>query len=179
VSKPPITYTLPSVAVAAAWSYRGVSIIGGDPAAHTPTTQVCPAAQALAHAPQLRASVLRSASHPVALMPSQSPRPAVHASPQRPATHDTVAPAVPDPPHTTPHAPQLRTSAPTSVSQPLVARPSQSPKPAAQEATAQRPAAQVIVAFVPVQRTPHAPQFVMLVAVATSQPLVHVPSQLA
>jgi hypothetical protein len=65
-----------------------------------------------------------------------------------------------------------------STSQPLVATPSQLAKPAAQEATAQRPAAQAIVALAPTQRTPHAPHWLTSVAVATSQPLVHEPSQL-
>jgi hypothetical protein len=64
------------------------------------------------------------------------------------------------------------------VSQPLTGLPSQSPAPALQLATVQRPRAHPAVALGGLQALPHAPQEAGLVARPVSQPLAALPSQL-
>lgn len=102
--------------------------------------------------------VRRSVSQPFSVSPSQSPMPAGHVESQSPPEH-TPAPPVAGGGHTVPHAPQLNASFESSVSQPLSARPSQSPKPPMHSATRHAPAMQTTVALGRLQRTPHPPQF--------------------
>jgi hypothetical protein len=59
-----------------------------------------------------------------------------------------------------PHAPQLLTSATSDFSQPLLSVPSQLPKFGAHVLILQLPVAQVAVALVREQLTPHPPQLV-------------------
>ncbi|MBI5518036.1 MAG: hypothetical protein HY909_29970 [Deltaproteobacteria bacterium] len=76
-----------------------------------------------------------------------------------------------------PHIPQLPGSLPVLVSQPLAATPSQSPKPALQAPTAQRPAAQDAVAFAREHTRPQAPQCIADVCTLVSQPVEAIRSQ--
>jgi hypothetical protein len=124
--------------------------------------------QVVPHAPQLAASVCvstQAAPHAV--------RPVPHSSTHAPERHACIDP------HARAQAPQLRASVCTLTSQPFDTAPSQSAKPEVQIATEQRPAEQVPVALAGAQRAPHAPQCVVLVSSAASQPLVRSPSQLA
>ena len=77
-------------------------------ATHAPPMHACPAAQARPHAPQFDASPIRPASQPLDSSPSQSPYPAEHEAPQRPAAQVGVAFARGG--HAFPHAPQWRGS---------------------------------------------------------------------
>jgi hypothetical protein len=78
--------------------------------------------------------------------------------------------------HAMPHVPQF-VSVLSGASQPLLATPSQLPKPALQLAIAQVPVPQVEVAFARLHATPQPPQFVSVFS-AVSQPLAVTPSQL-
>ncbi len=133
------------------------------PAAHT-----CPVGQAVPHAPQLAASLCVSAQ----VVP-HAVSPVAHSRTHTPARHACIDP------HERAQAPQLRASVCVLTSQPFDTAPSQSAKPEAHSATEQRPAEQVPVEFAGAQRAPHAPQCVVLVSSAASQPLVRSPSQLA
>lgn len=105
----------------------------------TPVEQVRPAGQTTPHAPQFSA-VLRLTSQPFAGLPSQSPVRNGHASTHRDMRHCAPIPGASR--HAAPHAPQFAGLALSSVSQPLAASPSQSPKPASQTSP-HRPAAHV------------------------------------
>jgi hypothetical protein len=76
-----------------------------------------------------------------------------------------------------PHAPQFIALVERSTSHPLPLAKSQSPKPALHDETAQRPAVHVGVAFGTLQALPHAPQFIVSVAVEISQPSLAPPLQ--
>ncbi len=78
-----------------------------------------------------------------------------------------------------PHAPQCETLVRVSASQPLAALLSQSPKPIAQAATAHWPIVQAAVALARSHRRLHAPQWVALARVSTSQPSLGSPLQSA
>jgi hypothetical protein len=78
--------------------------------------------------------------------------------------------------HVLPHMPQLLTLS-SAVSQPLARELSQSPNPVLQLGT-QLDARQLVVPFALLQGAPHAPQWAVLVASATSQPLAGLLSQL-
>jgi hypothetical protein len=154
------------------------------PSAHAVIAQAAAAQVALAtfavrqlrpHAPQCATLDASSTSHPLAASPSHSPRPAAQVDAQRPAAHEgAVLGGVG---HASPHRPQCDTLARRSVSQPLLATPSQSPYPSAQRATAHDPASQRAVAFGSAQARPQAPQAARDVRVSVSHPLVASPSQ--
>jgi hypothetical protein len=74
--------------------------------------------------------------------------------------------------------PQCVASVPRFISQPLLERPSQLPKPELQESE-HAPRLQVAVALAPLHTAPHAPQFAVDVLVFVSQPLFLLPSQSA
>ena len=96
---------------------------------HTPDAQVGDAlardGQAMPQAPQLFGSVRVDTSQPLVALPSQLAKPVVHSAPQVPAMHTAVEVLVPM--HTRPHIPQCDGVMERSVSQPLLAMPSQSP----------------------------------------------------
>jgi hypothetical protein len=140
---------------------------------HTPERQTIPSAQRVPQAPQCCGEVPSSASQPLASIASQLPRPSVHAATtQRPALHAAVAPMRE---HAVPHAPQCMADVVRSVSQPLLASPSQSPRPVG-HAPAQRPS----VHNMPMgQVRPHAPQLRGSAAMRTSQPVRALRSQSA
>jgi hypothetical protein len=100
----------------------------GHTARHAPATQLCPAAHRLPHAPQLFGSLSGLAHTPGAAPHSKSPR--LQIVPHTPLEHE-ASPLI-GAGHERPHTPQCVTEKFTSVSQPLAALPSQSPKPAAQ-----------------------------------------------
>ncbi|MEZ4393138.1 MAG: hypothetical protein R3A48_18785 [Polyangiales bacterium] len=143
------------------------------PATHAPLPLA--GAQIAPQAPQWEALVRVFTSQPFAGLPSQFAEPALQApTPQTPATHAPLALAGAQ---ARPQAPQLARLVRVSVSQPFIATPSQSAKPAAQLATAQRPASQLAVALGSVQVAPQAPQCARAVLTSVSQPLVASPSQ--
>jgi len=141
---------------------------------HTPPTHT-PLEHTLPHAPQLVALVVRSVSQPLAALASQSPRPGVQAYPQRPDAQVGEAPATLG--QAVPHVPQLVSVVRRSVSQPLAALTSQSPKPIAHAVRAQAPMTQLDDACGSEHTRPHAPQFEALVRTSTSHPLADAPSQ--
>jgi hypothetical protein len=131
--------------------------------------------QARPHAPQCVALVCVGASQPLVASPSQSAKSALQANPQRPAAQAALALAGAG--HTFPHAPQWVALVCVAASQPLVASPSQSAKPALQ-VNPQRPIAQRAAAFAgAAQVAPHAPQCARLDVTSVSQPSAASPSQ--
>ncbi len=146
---------------------------------HVPPLHTRPAPQTVPHAPQWAALVSKPVSHPFAVMPSQSPKPAVHAVAHAPVTHVAVVFGVPSPGHMRPHAPQLRGSLCNCASQPFTALPSQFAKPALQAARSHAPAAQRPTPFAGAHARPHAPQFAVLLVGSVSQPFEGSPSQFA
>jgi hypothetical protein len=129
---------------------------------HTPPSHLRPSVHTVPQVPQFIGSVI--------VLTQVAPTPAPHmliggaqGMPQTPRTH--IRPAA----HArgmlaVPQAPQCVAEVRVSVSQPLAASPSQSPKPAAQVGM-QRPLAQVFI-VVPVlvmHVAPHMPQFIALV----------------
>jgi hypothetical protein len=148
------------------------------PSTHADAEQLAPAfanEQALPHAPQLVAVLVRFVSHPFVGSPSQLPQPAVHVGTHAPAVHVVVPCALAQ---AVPQAPQLVTVVFRFVSQPFVGFESQLPKPALQVPSVHVPVAQLSVALARSHTTPQPPQFVRLV-VAFSQPLFGLPSQFA
>jgi len=112
-------------------------------------------------------------SQPFLALPSQLPKPVVQVGTQAPAVQ-TVVPfgfvqASPQPP-------QCGTEVCVLVSQPLLGRLSQLPKPELQLGV-QVPLGQVVVPFAFVHCVPHVPQFAVVLSEA-SQPLEACPSQL-
>lgn len=145
---------------------------------HTPDTHTAPPPTAAAHdrrhIPQLLVSTRVSTSHPLFGSPSQSAKPGAHAKRHTPPEQLTVALARGA--HALPHPPQLATEVRTSTSHPVVALPSQFPKPGA-HANAHTPDAQEPTAFAGVGQTlPQRPQLAP-VARLDSQPLRESPSQ--
>jgi hypothetical protein len=122
--------------------------------------------QALPHAPQFCAEVARSTQPPLQYV-------VVLAHDER---HDPRLQSKPAG-HTLPHAPQLALLAVRSVSQPFAGLPSQSPKPVAQVAMAQRPMVHAAEALGTWQRLTHAPQRAGSLFKLVSQPLAGSPSQ--
>jgi hypothetical protein len=130
--------------------------------------------QAFPQEPQF-VTVRIEVSQPLASLLSQSPHPSVHATIwQPPVAHELVALARVQ---RTPQPPQL-VELVSGASQPLVASPSQSPKPAAQRATPHAPLTQLGVPAVVEQILPQVPQLVTLLS-DVSQPLAGLPSQSA
>jgi hypothetical protein len=124
-----------------------------------PAEQRWPVGHARPHAPQLLESVRVLTSQPLAAMPSQLVKPALHVNPQAEAAQVEVALARAG--HTVPQAPQLVAAVARLVSQPLAMPMSQSAKPAAQ-VSPQAPPAQVgALLGRAAQRFPHAPQLLM------------------
>ena len=123
------------------------------PAAHVAVA--LGSAQARPHMPQWSLAVRVSVSQPLVTLPSQSTKPALHATAQRPAAHAGVPLAAL---HALPHIPQWAAVVERSVSQPLAGFMSQSPKPAV-HVRAQRPEthAEVALGRAP-QALPQAPQ---------------------
>ena len=101
------------------------------------------------HVLQLFTLLVRFDSQPLAVIPSQLPKPALHAATVQ------VPPAHPGMPfgaaQTFPQVPQLLTLLVTLVSQPFAALPSQLAKPALQAATAHAPPAHAAVPLAVVQ----------------------------
>jgi hypothetical protein len=141
---------------------------------HTPAEHTRPAGHAAPHAPQAALSVRVSTSQPLAGLMSQSAKPAAQAvTAHAPAAHDAVALGSA---HARPQAPQWVVAVVTSVSQPLAAAPSQSPKPAAQRPTVHSPAAHPLVAaLASAQARPHAPQWAGSIAVLAQNALAPAP----
>lgn len=140
------------------------------PTPHVPAVQTAvplATAQARSQAPQFPRLVPMLVSHPSSGSALQSANPAPHAMRHRPATHDDV-PLVEL--QTSPHAPQLRASPVVLTSHPLIALPSQSPKPARQTATVHALATQPAVALANAQARPQPPQWAGLLAVSTHAP---------
>ena len=125
------------------------------------------------HAPQCWV-VDSAASHPLTINPSQLPNPALQVIEQAPSTHDAVPFALLQ---AAAQPPQLLGSDCVAVSQPLESTASQFPYPAAHASIAQAPEAQVAVAWLRAQGTPHPPQLASVVN-GLSQPLASSPSQL-
>jgi hypothetical protein len=125
--------------------------------------------------PQLPVLERVSTSQPLAALPSQLAKPALHAPmPQTPAEHTDEALALEQ---ALPQRPQLPVLERVSTSQPFAALPSQSAKPALQ-VNPHAPAEQNNEAFARAGQTrPQPPQFWRLVLVFTSQPLLMAPSQ--
>jgi hypothetical protein len=152
--------------------FAGLPSQSPAPALHcgeqTPEAQaVVPAGlvQVLPQVPQLEV-VLNDVSHPVATLPSQSPNPVLHAIAQEPATHDGVPLVLLQ---DAAQAPQWLSLVFVFTSQPLLAIPSQSPKPLLHEAMAQDPVAQLAVALARLQGLAQAPQSASVVS-CCSQP---------
>jgi hypothetical protein len=141
------------------------------PIAHAPIAQVAAALakeQAVPHVPQSVAVVRRSVSQPLAGLPSQSAKPSLQrVIAQVPVWH---APVALGKVQARPHIPQCIALAVVSVSQPLAALASQSPKPALQRSTEQRPATHAGVPLATVHAAPQAPQAATLVVVSTQAP---------
>ena len=132
------------------------------------------ALQTLTHVPQWVSSFFRSASQPLLTTPSQLAKPAKQLMPQAPPAQLAVPWVVL---HTVEQVLQWSGSVPRFVSQPLDAKPSQFPKPAAQVMPQELPE-QVGVPLVELQATPQPPQFGAEEVVLVSQPLTTLPSQL-
>ncbi len=155
------------------------------PAAHDATVQI-PAAHAavangsehaVAHDPQLATEVRKSASQPLAVLPSQLPKPALQlAITQAPATHDGVAFASK---HAALQAPQLATDVLRSVSHPFAVFPSQSPRPGMQVVGRQTPIRHAAPEPGNEHDVAHVPQCATSVSRFTSHPLAVSPSQSA
>jgi hypothetical protein len=116
-------------------------------------------------------------SQPLAALPSQLPKPALHApSTHAPPEHVDAAlaraQAIPQPP-------QFAVLVAVLASQPFIALPSQLAKPVLQAPSAQLPPAQVAPAFAKEQAIPQPPQFIALERVSVSQPFIALLSQLA
>ena len=118
------------------------------------------------------ALVASATSHPLAGLPSQSAKPALHVpSVQAPAPQVAVAFAKV---HARPHAPQCVALVASATSHPLAGLPSQSPYGATQLDTAHAPAVHAGAALGSSQRIPQAPQWDVLTAVSTHASAQHV-----
>jgi hypothetical protein len=134
-----------------------------QPLLQVDAVQVWPVAQALLHRPQCVALVRRSVSHPLAGLPSQSPKLPSQVNPQAPPVH--VALALARAGQTLLHAPQCATVEASETSHPSVRDELQSPKPAVQTKP-QVPVAQAARALATVGQTvPQPPQLEGSVAV--------------
>lgn len=125
---------------------------------------------AASHVPQWATDEARLVSQPLVVTPSQLPNPTMQVNPQVPLPQ--VAVALGTAGHALPHAPQCSLLVARVVSQPLVAAPSQLPKPAMQVPIPHTPPRQADEAFAgETQVFPHAPQFETVVRRLTSHPL--------
>jgi hypothetical protein len=126
-------------------------------------------AHAAPQAPQWSAESASSTSQPSSARPSQSAKPAAQANPQVPRVASQVGAALGGTAQGRPHAPQLAVER-SEVSQPLSARPSQSPKTLTQVPTAQAPPMHTALLCSRSQRMPQTPQFTELVPTSTQAP---------
>jgi hypothetical protein len=120
-------------------------------------------------------TVLRGVSQPLTTLPSQLPKPLLHAIWQVEPTHDGV-PFVPL--HTLPQAPQLVGLVVVFVSHPFPALPSQSPRPGPHEEQPHAPLTQLGVQPAAGQTVPQALQLATSLRRFVSHPLFLLPSQL-
>ena len=131
---------------------------------------------ALPHEPQFRRLVVRSVSHPLPALPSQSPNPAWQSvTPQTPLAQYGVPPVAL---HLCPQVLQLLTSTFVLISQPLLSSPSQFAYPGSQVMPHVEPE-QDGRPFWLLQTCPQALQLAGSVLVLASQPLAGFPSQSA
>jgi hypothetical protein len=131
------------------------------------------AGHALPQAPQCETLLVVLVSQPFAALPSQLPKPAVHeATRHEPEAHVAEPFATEQP---TPQPPQCVVLL-SGVSQPLLALPSQLPKPVVQPASAHEPALHAAVPFAYEHDRPHIPQWLVEVS-GVSHPLLALPSQ--
>ncbi len=148
---------------------------------HTPAAQL-PVALAGLHAmpqpPQWARALRVFTSQPSASMALQSAKPSEHAPRVQTPAVQTAAPLA-GAGHAPPQRPQWAALLRVLTSQPLAAIPSQSPKPVSQDATVHAPAAHPATPLVAEQAVPHAPQWLVVTASSTSQPLAASPSQSA
>jgi hypothetical protein len=173
----PAPQTMPQVPQLAlsVWSARHVPVQLVCPDGQTqlrPEHEV-PPVQTVPQAPQLALSVARSRQLPEQFV-CVAAQVVAHAPRVPPIGTWQVWPAT----QMVPQAPQLRPSMLVFVSQPLSTLESQSAKPTLQVAMRHTPPLQADVALGSEQARLHAPQWVRLVCVSTSQPLVTLPSQL-
>lgn len=126
-------------------------------------------------APQLSRSVLVFVSQPLIALPSQFAEPPLQTGVHVPPTQLVVPFGLR---HTRPHWPQWFVVVLRFVSHPLFGLPSQSAKPALHDGT-QAPAVQLVVPLAFTHGALQLPQWLALVFVSTSHPLVAMPSQLA
>jgi hypothetical protein len=141
---------------------------------HAPPEQTWPAAHVAVHDPQWALSERASTSQPSAGLALQSRKPVAHIV----MAHAPVAQnaAAWGSAQVRPQTPQLAVVALRSVSQPLAATPSQSPKPAAQRTTVHAPAAQPFAAtWASAQSWPQLPQFAGSIATLAQNALGAVP----
>jgi hypothetical protein len=145
---------------------------------HAPLKHVAVAwlnVHAFAHAPQFVTLPFRFVSHPFAAFRSQSPNPAVHATPHA----LPVQLGVPfDELHTRPHDPQFSSSSDVRTSHPVAYDRSQFANPALHAWIAHAVPRHVGVPFCAEQTVPHPPQLLALFVVAVSHPLLTFASQL-
>jgi hypothetical protein len=135
-----------------------------------------PPVHALPQRPQLLVP-LRAVSQPLEGLPSQSPKPGSHDSPQVPLAQ-VAAPLVPLG-QTRPQVPQLPAELSVATSQPLLGWLSQSELPG-EQVMRQTPITHAAVLLGPeAHALPQAPQLPALLLRFTSQPLAGSPSQLA
>ena len=116
-------------------------------------------------------------SQPFASLPSQLPKPGLHAPSWQVPFEQTALAFANE--HDRPHIPQCESEVFVSASQPFDALPSQFPKPMAQVPSWQLPPEQLAPAFANEHDRPHIPQCESEVFVSASQPFAALPSQLA
>jgi hypothetical protein len=139
-----------------------------------PAMHVSPALHSIPQPPQLSSSSTTVASQPLALLPSQSSKPAAH--PEIAQTSPAQVVVAFGRMQGVPHPPQWVTLS-RLFSQPFVAFPSQFPHPALHVPSVHTSPPQLALAFGREHPTPHPPQWVTLSRVF-SQPLPPSPSQL-
>lgn len=148
-----------------------------EPIAHThaPPAHDAPVTHAIPQPPQCAELVSVLASQPFIALPSQFAKPVLHA----PSVHVLAAQlaAALGREHAAPHAPQCASVFVVLVSQPLTALPSQLPKPMLHAPSVQLPVVHDAAALGREHTIPHAPQWLVLLLVLVSQPLLSVPSQ--
>ncbi len=133
------------------------------------------AGQAAPQPPQWLTLLVVLTSQPSAPLLLQSPKPPLHENPQAELLQNELALARPG--HALAHAPQWLALLVVLVSQPLVALPSQLPKPAPHDATWHEPEAHVALPLLTLHVRPHIPQWLLLLS-AVSQPFAGIASQL-
>lgn len=126
------------------------------------------------HAPQLFSDVANVVSQPLTGLASQFPKPEMHEGEQTPEAHEVVPWGLVQ---AMPHAPQFAISELVAVSQPLAGLTSQSPHPDTQVGE-HTPETHCVEPCWFAHAVPHAPQLLVLLPSAVSQPFATFPSQL-